>query len=165
MKAKDLRIGNLVYLNNKLFAEKRNIPFVVEEIIGTMSPQNQIVFPNSTGGVTIKLASAVASDVFSGTIVYNQFDEFIEPIPLTEAWLTIFGFIKRDVGTSFPNFQFYLDILDEEDELILRTSYEGGFYWGITGEKELRNVRPIKYVHQLQNLFHSLTEEELKFNN
>ena len=70
----------------------------------------------------------------------------IRPIPLTEDWLLKFGF-KRFTGWDdmeyfvFGNVHIYTNLKGYEFE---------DFY--------------IKYVHQLQNLYHALTGEELNHN-
>lgn len=80
--------------------------------------------------------------------------EYIEPIPLTEDWLMKFGFEsngdeheeefyhkKHDCfGVKFTNF------VEDGIAHIWDASFTGA---------------PIKYVHQLQNLVHALTGEEL----
>jgi len=74
-----------------------------------------------------------------------KFEDFIvEPIPLTEEWLVKFGF-KR---SSTPN------------QLTLgRFSYELSYsdlYYGLS------RMGKCKYLHQLQNLYFALTQEELE---
>jgi hypothetical protein len=81
----------------------------------------------------------------------------IKPIPLTEEWLLKFGFKTRvTIGHSVQYFiginpitrDWLLDILWLED-------YKYPFY---------RNGHfEIKYVHQLQNLYFALTNEELTY--
>lgn len=71
-----------------------------------------------------------------------------DPIPLTEEWLLKFGFEKENIlsdGTiSFKfNPYFYFNPLKKEGYICIHTP-------------------PIKYVHQLQNLYFSLTGEELR---
>jgi hypothetical protein len=73
----------------------------------------------------------------------EQYQSLIKPIPLTEEWLLKFGF-KLD-GDYYVNgqwlFEFYPDGFS--DFLIDNTAI------------------PIKHVHQLQNLYHALTQTEL----
>ena len=81
--------------------------------------------------------------------------ELIKPIPLTEKWLLKFGFDKIKM------------------ESILYSKYSKGYLGGI--EIDLRKSEiegwqitycnyVIKYVHQLQNLYFALTNEELILN-
>ena len=76
-----------------------------------------------------------------------------EPIPLTEEWLLKLGF--REVNG-------HVFLFPENDSFRL-----WGFAWNIeqfliTGEWVEISTPSIKYVHQLQNLYHALTGEELK---
>jgi hypothetical protein len=66
-------------------------------------------------------------------------------IPITEEWLIKFGI----------NDKFYfagnLILCEDEESYYLADENDIGF-----------GLRPIKYVHQLQNLYHSLTGKELE---
>jgi hypothetical protein len=74
--------------------------------------------------------------------------EICKPIPLTEEWLLKFGF-KKDTWTN--------------NDLII------GHWWNndsilITDDFKLdgqEDMKPLQYVHQLQNLYFALTNEEL----
>ena len=70
---------------------------------------------------------------------------FFKPIPLTEEWLIKMGF-KYD-NISYINKDFY-------NIVKTRRGFDFGF------EYQDYNT-PIDYVHQLQNLYHSLTGSEL----
>lgn len=76
---------------------------------------------------------------------YNEaeyvYDE-IKPIPLTEEWLLKFGFEKKGTRAIF----YTLNNVDVWE-------LNGGF----ANDLDL----PIKYVHQLQNLYYALTNQEL----
>lgn len=67
-----------------------------------------------------------------------------KPLILTEEWLLKFGFEKKQ-GIMYWE--------KEGIEIVYETL--AGFY------RLYPRVNPIKYVHQLQNLFFALTEEEL----
>jgi len=76
-------------------------------------------------------------------------EDIIEPIPLTEEWLIKFGFESNPYIDTYE--------LYELDELkfildIDKTRGKLDIHW-----KQVE----CKYVHSLQNLFHSLTGEEL----
>jgi hypothetical protein len=80
--------------------------------------------------------------------------ESVKPIPLTEEWLLKFGFdktlnqyktvtsINKGNSENIPFIVLYLDNEFQYDDLRFRTN--------------------LKYVHQLQNLYFALTNEELK---
>jgi hypothetical protein len=80
--------------------------------------------------------------------------DYIKPIPLTEEWLLKLGFeCILDISYSFPK---------PYDNLEL--SYYGsinGFKKGWVINKLFGLSNGIKYVHELQNLYFALTNEEL----
>ena len=89
----------------------------------------------------------------------RQFDQVgvekyitFEPIPLTEEWLLKFGFGKSDEHEYGSNehdlFGFYYD-------------YHFNKFYLDTPEDNIY-IPFIKYVHQLQNIYFSLTNTELK---
>jgi hypothetical protein len=76
-----------------------------------------------------------------------------EPITLTEEWLLRFGFKKSKVSSQFDKGKLTIQIANE-----LEYHKNGRVYfnsWAILYES-------IRYVHQLQNLYHALTGEELE---
>ncbi len=92
-----------------------------------------------------------------GVVDWNN----LKPIPLNEDWLVRFGF---EIGNYVYKDGFSLIILDTN--FYLRPCYLGGYYWGfnMNGDKtdcELNDARPIKHVHNLQNLIFALTGTEL----
>jgi len=77
--------------------------------------------------------------------------EYIEPIPLTEEWLDKLGFEKcYDKELPYQNAYRNGDLLLSQD---FTMSYCAE-YMETFGE-------PLTHVHQLQNLYHALTNEEL----
>ena len=89
----------------------------------------------------------------SDVVIFHKDEELeavslddINPIPLTEEWL---GLDKFGLSNKY---YFAGDLILSQDE--------EGFY--LSKEEELGFCLPyIKYVHQLQNLYHALTGEEL----
>ncbi len=85
----------------------------------------------------------------------------IKPIPLTEEWLLRFGFEIYDSGRhNSPH------AIKETIRLSGIGGYNGDveefkitdkIYWFLSGYEHTE----IQYVHQLQNLYHALTGEEL----
>lgn len=73
----------------------------------------------------------------------------VEPIPLTEDWLVKFGF-ENLYDTRWQNYS--VDLFGDS---------EG--YW-LLSEERTNWPKPIKYVHQLQNLYFALTGKELEIN-
>ena len=85
---------------------------------------------------------------------YNNI-EWFEPIPLTEEWLLKFGFVAKSLYSNF--------ILNEieiaSSVRFVKTNERNSFY--LDGEiPEFMKIRIVN-VHQLQNLYFSLTGEEL----
>lgn len=135
MEALELRIGNLIELKHT------NNPLKIAEILKDSvsiapqreSPWQQIPF------------------------------EYVVPIPLTEEWLMKFSFNKQ----YFPN-----PFEDEEPKLNKDgTRYyhwvHGLFNMEIQSNGEIwfevyNHYIHVKYVHQLQNLYFALSEQELK---
>ena len=80
----------------------------------------------------------------------------IQPIPLTPFILIDYGFEETEGKYQIPVCKSYL---------FLRPSFEGGYYYGINSSDcsfcEFDDVIPIKYVHQLQNLYYSMSLQEL----
>ena len=78
----------------------------------------------------------------------------IKPIPLTEEWLLKFGFTRHH--TDYSNGVLYILDVPNNNE----------FNWGVypfeLGSGFIINKsKYLKYVHQLQNLYFALTNEEL----
>lgn len=132
LKAKDLRIGNLIYIcGNTLDTYQTYYPRVVSvDIIREISEENE------------ERPDAMLS-------AFN-------PIPLTEDWLVKFGFEKskaRIIGNRYtfginPRTEDYIIIINQVDTTKQEFFYQNSFF-------------DIKYVHQLQNLYYALTGTEL----
>ena len=78
---------------------------------------------------------------------HNENNRLYEPIPLTVEWMPKLGLIKNEwVSWSLPKCQFTVSW--ELDSVILYQEYH--------------TIKvPVKFVHQLQNLYFALTEMEL----
>jgi hypothetical protein len=74
----------------------------------------------------------------------------IKPIPLTEEWLLKFGF-SLDEGITIRVSEFNWFSL---------SNLNIGYFYSVNGGEYLIG-KPIKYVHQLQNLYFALTGNEL----
>lgn len=74
-------------------------------------------------------------------------DSFI-PIPLTEEWLLKFGGILNEENDSYGFGKFYVSVNEESEALMFFKDEE---------------ITEFKYVHQLQNIYFALTNEELTF--
>lgn len=137
MKPTDLRIGNLIHYP-KWNAYGESDVFSVREL----DSYNQ------------KL------DLTNGVVHLPSCDLLIvKPIQITEQWLEGLGF--KVYGATSPTLSGWA--IGETPYLLTLTcmkNYDGtldGCFYD-DGHYE------VKYVHQLQNIFHSLTEEELELN-
>ena len=103
----------------------------------------------------------------SGTQVENPYMDVVrryEPIPLTEEWLEKLGLIKRNQTEELPEELQQPDI--DEDGGIWYTWIKGAFNLEIQENGEIwfelySHYKHIKWVHELQNLYFALAEEEL----
>jgi hypothetical protein len=80
----------------------------------------------------------------------------IKPIPITEEWLTRFGFESGNGRGRSKNFYYHNSSpfrVEMFEEHILFKEHGNP-----------RELRAIKYAHQLQNLYFALTGEELDYN-
>ena len=84
--------------------------------------------------------------------------EYLNPIPLTEEWLLKFGFTER----SFKGYnrKFYKTVNNILFVIPFCISFDSiNYYYPV--DEEYQIFINLKYVHQLQNLYFSLTGEEL----
>ena len=82
------------------------------------------------------------------------FIESVSPIPLTEEWLLKLGFKKQKASELYIEY--------DNDRFIVVNCLMGvhlGFDVEVYFEEEYEHI---KYVHQLQNLYYTLTGKELK---
>ena len=134
---RELRVGNIVNIDNNLLPETIGKRYTITAIDGN---RINTLFPNSTGVVSLKHTDSLRT--------YNQFNEFISPIVLTSEILDKYGFelyksdnpdqsdwcwVKRDISFVIWNKSFILQKLNIE----------------------------IKSLHQLQNLYFDFTGKEL----
>lgn len=138
MKANELRIGNYVKINNAILPETENRIYKISGV----NLRFDISFPDSD--------SVISLDCIKTILTYNQFSEYIEPIPLTEEWLLKFGFYKLHYEVAKPP-QYRLG----NRLIVLR---DGVFCDYGTGRK-------LEYVHVFQNLCFILEEKELQLVN
>ena len=75
----------------------------------------------------------------------------LRPIPLTEEWLVKFGFVKKEHrdGNSLSKNQVHISSVYGDNSFCLNAHVSD-----VTSTY-------IKYVHQLENLYFALTDEEL----
>jgi hypothetical protein len=86
--------------------------------------------------------------------------DVVRPIQLTEEWLLKFGFIRQGGRNMWVKDKLCIELKELPN---IRGEFIQGWYIGL---KDLGNVlfhsfMKIESVHQLQNLIHALTGEEL----
>ena len=127
MKAQELRIGNWV---NYVFEDKDWGNVIMD------------------GNGIVRLANIN----FDSTHYAKK--EIFSPIPLTEEWLTRFGFRhkKTEKANSYTKYFFMINFVTEG-------RYKGKTFIKVANFKP--DINNFLYVHQLQNLYYALTGEEL----
>ncbi len=97
------------------------------------------------------------------TVDADTFDRFdsdhvtFDAIPLTEEWLLKFGFtVGRESDLDLPPLKFYR----KEEHYNGKTAHLFVSDYGDDSHYDIP-LPHIKYIHQLQNLYYSLTGEEL----
>jgi hypothetical protein len=134
----ELRIGNLVDLGNRIVK-------IIE--IGHLS--------------------CVAADLEATQDTIEDYNR-TKPIPLTEEWLEKLGLIKENQTKTLPE-ELQLPDVDEDGSIFYSWVKGGVFNLEIQSNGEIwfelySHYKHIKWVHELQNLYFSLTGEELTLN-
>lgn len=136
MKAQDLRIGNWIYIGEK---------------------QTQIVANDITA----------ISGEDKCVSIKPDWERMFKPIPLTEEWLIKFGFVKDEdmFCWNHPHDEQGCIVSDCRHQSLSVISNKDSvcFGEGFYVETYYSYIK-LEYVHQLQNLYHSLTGEELTIN-
>jgi hypothetical protein len=142
IKPEELRTGNLLNWNAKLLHPQTTLPNEIIEVSAVMEGKVAYMYPNLENRVE-PFEDDKAE--FGNNLI--QFEE-LEPIPLTDEWLLKAGL---ELNNQRASIQFYY------------------FHWN--GEKlEQENssvtipVKPLQYVHQLQNYFQDATGLRLDIN-
>lgn len=143
MKITELRIGNIVTVDNPKYHPQ--LKGVLLRVIGI---RENVIADKIEHCLQLEHVAKKANTYYQ---TYSQFTEYINPIPLTEQWLLDFGFeIERE---HYDKGRLSILLADNNNDY-----YKNGrvFYksWAIM------EAQP-KYVHQLQNLYFALTQEEL----
>ena len=82
----------------------------------------------------------------------DPLDDFYQPIPLTEEWLLKFEFKKEYSNYIIEAGDYFHSVKKDGEEWIY--SYD-------ESDACCYELRSIKYVHQLQNLYFALNDKEL----
>ena len=148
IKANELRIGNLVTWNPALVSPGNTLPPMQLEVFSISQDRISYVFPNIENRV-----EPFEDDVAQAGTRYKSLEE-LEPIVLTNEILQSAGFEEKSGLLTSKH-------LENHD---LQLKFNGEYYERLAISK-LNTVvfdLPIKYFHQLQNLYFALTGEELE---
>ena len=106
--------------------------------------------------LSINLGSVVTYK--PGDMYTTLHPEEFSPIPLSEEWLFKFGFEKADFYGNFKvkAGDYYHSVKYYDGECVYSNDYS---------DADCYAVASIHYVHQLQNIYYSLTSEELTIKN
>lgn len=143
MKIQDLRLGSIIEYNG------------MDKIVAAINEDGFISF--KTDPITVKGHS------------YNKSPSLpiinFKPIPLTEEWLVRFGFEKYEwtVGYFIPYNAKHLMIqfFRKDIHIYLTKVTKDSQGHKMSGGRDYFLKQKLNYIHQLQNLIHSLTGEEL----
>ena len=141
MDATELRIGNLVLDTGEDggVIKIEQIREMTDSKIGNMS----ISFYGLKGGYCTTSLEESQNEL--------EEDKIIQPILLTEEWLVKFGFEKKKQAGRLYDYYYIKNGLYYSNM---------DFHQWVYKNKSLEDVA-LKHVHQLQNLYHALTNEEL----
>src|SRR3972149_5268197 len=140
MKANELRIGNLITIDNSVYWSKlKDVPLIVVNIGQTMNIKGE-----SSHSVGCEHINQKANTYYE---TYSQFIENIKPISLTEEWLLKLGFIKHGATNEW-----FAKDWGRNGVAIIKyhSAYERFCYEFGQGYNKILN-----HVHQLQNLFYA----------
>jgi hypothetical protein len=138
MKAQDLRIGNLVYFNNN------NIGTITEIKSSLISEPSFLI------GINNRID------------IYYDIDN-LKFVPLTEEILLKCGFSTTDYKSGYIGIDHKAGGIITDFVLtypLVIGEFQKHFIW----EHSKFKYNELKYVHQLQNIFFALTNEELTIN-
>ena len=97
-------------------------------------------------------------------IFVERNNHYPKPIPLTEEWLVKFGFVKDEYDwCSICFFTDYKELAEKMTISINLKSYRCAMFEN-EDESACYTSKIMKHVHQLQNLYFALTNEELTIN-
>lgn len=146
--ARELRIGNLLLLNNqKVWSQYIDKVVRLEGIDLSITIKEKEIWKDSFG--YLKLVCKEET--------FNQFSQYAKPIPLTEEWFLKFGFIIRffNDDTNKPL------MWKVEENRHIELYFEKQVQSYVFMINKLQYSTEIKHVHQLQNLYFALTNKEL----
>jgi hypothetical protein len=138
--AKELRIGNLIIINDDYYDKS-----ATGKIVCVTKIDSERYHQENKGVVSGYAIDDEYKDI-NGYWLKN-----IEPIPISEEWLLNLGFVEGHKCDDYHNFI----ILDPFYIVVFKNN---NFYLHINGKFSIL----VKYIHSLQNLYFALTQKELE---
>lgn len=132
MKANELRIDNLVLYNG--------IVMKISEICSPKPLKDK------------KYSDKYIIELFDGAGLINCVIDYINSVPITEEWLFKFGFEKIEDTSWYCEYR-----IDKKNIVSFDKDDKEYSYFNLSSR-----LCRLQYVHQLQNLYFALTQEELK---
>lgn len=126
--------------------------------------KNLIYIPSTDQVAEVDVINPLADAVcVNKNLLFPLSFKDIEPIPLTEEWLLKFGFENKSNFKYSDGSVDWINVFLLNDYLI--KSAEGSLY-GVC-KMRLNSIESViksnlQYVHELQNLYHSMTGKELQ---
>jgi len=100
--------------------------------------------------------SPMMNDNFKISNLTDEYNPTCQPIPLTEEWLVRLGFQKESK-------EYFIKINNHSNLLLFYSTFHDKYYYFADVERRQYNsTLPMLYVHQIQNLYYSLTGQELE---
>ena len=151
MKANELRIGNLVKVNNQEYHPELDNEILV--VVGINQTDN-LERTGRTHSVSMNHLDNKKNYVIPAV---SQLEMYVQGIELNDKNIQELGYTLTDTNSAGNvwNIVKIGEFINEDFQII---------YFNRTKEYKRRNLR-IKYVHELQNLFFAVTGQELTINN
>jgi len=112
---------------------------------------------------TVEIINGEVDEVYilGDSFYYGVNIKEIEGIPITKERLLVFGFVQDKIDKSFElnSFSIFLDKRIKDNIYLKSIDGFGNFTWNVASGLK------VQYIHQLQNLYFALTNEELILNN
>jgi hypothetical protein len=122
---------------------------------------NIIHFEDVDGQVETKVTW---EDLKWASVNEKTFNEFHKPIPLTEEWLLRLGFEFIIDKNGFKALKKALNSLNQDWEMFYEINESKHSFYLINDSNETLHLKHVRHVHSLQNLYFSLSGEELQLN-
>lgn len=154
VKANELRVGNWLWYKSDMYSDRENK--VKENWF-------QVAYIGETIGLDIGFE---CTQRFEKKPLWSPKIKELKPIPLTPEILQQYGFVKSDTwwGDGIDYYHYPIpnlpDISKSVDIRFGNEAVEGILDAVFVGQQDFKHVRSL---HQLQNLYFALTNEELNF--